>query len=537
MKKLKAFVPVAFLTASLVACQNGGNNGAAGSADGGGQSKPSDASLNLSMALMGGAKTPNSWTEKALEEDLTKALGKPVALESVFLPGWEDAQTKINLNMSDKSTMPDIQWWYGMDKEYTNWVKSGALVDLVPYLQKNGKTILNYYSPETMFYSYEKGKMYRLPGDVAEATSMTTIIRKDWLDKLGLKVPTTVDEYIEVLRAFTKKDPDGNGKDDTYGLSGPGIAGSAEYRTFAPIFFAYKSIPNEFMVQPDGTVKYGAVLPQTKEALKVLQSMYKEGLIDPRTISNTDANKFEEIAASGKVGSFYRWIAYFNPSSTLYKSFKANNPSGELLAIPPIKGPDGFSSDYPEAVGGWCFIGVTSKAKDPAGAVQALNRIASPETFKLVSFGKEGEHYKMENGQFQSLLTPDELNKLGIGNYTWYLSRKDEANISNIPQVIDLFKKGETTSKPLRELVVRFKTNDRPAFKEYIKDIEKVRDEVFYGIISGKKSIDEFDKFVDKYYAMGGKKVEEEANALYKAQKQEYAEFLTWYDKEIKPYK
>ena len=43
-------------------------------------------------------------------------------------------------------------------------------------------------------------------------------IRKDWLENLGLEEPKTIDEFYNVLKAFTKDDPDGNGKDDTYGL-------------------------------------------------------------------------------------------------------------------------------------------------------------------------------------------------------------------------------------------------------------------------------------------------------------------------------
>jgi putative aldouronate transport system substrate-binding protein len=345
-------------------------------------------------------------------------------------------------------------------------------------------------------------------------------------------VPKTVDEYINVLRAFTNNDPDGNNKKDTYGLSGP-----SEWRSFAPILYAYKSDPDNFMVQPDGTVKYGAVLPQTKEALKILQDMFKEGLIDPRMVSNMDGTKFDEVMQQGKVGSFYRWVDYFNPGNLIMQGFKANNPEGELMYIDPIQGPDGFSSDYPEQTGGWSFLSVTGKTKEPAEVVKVLNQMASPETFKLINFGKENEHYKIENGEFINLVNPDDASKLGLGNFSWYISRKDEANIKNTPEVTELFKKRAQTSQPLRELRVEFKSLDRPAWKEYSTDINKLRDQTFYGIISGKLSIDEFDKWVDQYYKMGGKQIDEEANRLYKEQQEEYKQFEQWYEENIEPYK
>ena len=67
-------------------------------------------------------------------------------------------------------------------------------------------------------HSTVNGVCYGLdqPGTIVRNEGI--LIRKDWLDKLGLKVPKTTDEFFEVMKAFTFKDPDGNGKNDTYGL-------------------------------------------------------------------------------------------------------------------------------------------------------------------------------------------------------------------------------------------------------------------------------------------------------------------------------
>ncbi|UVI32849.1 extracellular solute-binding protein [Paenibacillus spongiae] len=539
MKKqvLTTLTLAAMLTVAACSGGNTGNNGNAGES-GTNKDQPAAADtspLKVTMTLMAGPKTPKAWVESALEEDLSSKLNRNVDIDSLMLPGWDQAKTKINLIMSDKKTMPNILWYWDMNKEYKTWSESGIIADLVPLLQKNGKNILDYYSKENLFYSWDKsGKMYRVPADIAEAGTMTTILRKDWIDKLNLQTPTTLQEYTDVLRAFTKNDPDDNGEDDTYGLSGP-----AELRSFGPILYAYKTNPDSFMITEDGTVKYGSVLPQTKEALKVLQDMFKEGLIDPRMIlvGQTDGSKFEEILQQGKVGSIYRWVDYFNPGNNIVRGLQANTPGAELMYIEPIKGPDGFSSDSPSDVGGWSYLSITNKEKDSAGVMSVLNQMADPETYKLVNFGKEGEHYKIENGEFKSLVTPDESDKLGLGNFGWYISRKDEANIKNTPEVNELFKKRAITSQPLRDLTVEFKSLDRPAFIEYNADLTKLRDQTFYGIISGKLSIDEFDKFVEQYYKLGGKQVEEEANKLYKEQKEEFAAYEEWYTKEIEPFK
>ncbi|MCM3440274.1 extracellular solute-binding protein [Metabacillus halosaccharovorans] len=514
------------LSSLLMACSNEEASKDTKKSDGTG-------TLDVSLALMGGPKTPNAWTETALEEDLTDHLGREVNIENIFLPGWEEAKTKINLLMSDTSQMPDVMWHWDMNKEFQSWAKAGAVQDLTPYLQENGKNIINYYSKETMFYHWDpSGKIFRIPGDVSEPGTMTTIIRKDWLEKLGLEVPTTVDEYIEVLKAFTHDDPDGNGKDDTYGISGENL-----YRAFAPFFLAYGVDPDQFMITEDGTVKYGSTLPEVREVLQILQDLYKEGVIDPRMLSPIEQAKVDEIMANGKIGSIYRWVAFFNPDFNHHMSFKAINPDGEYMPIEPIKGPDGFASDLPADEIGWSFLSVTAAAEEPGEVVKVIDRIASPETYKLVTYGKEGEHYEMKDGQYKSLVNPDEMNKLGLGNYNWYVQRKDEANIQNTPEVIELFNKRAETSMPIREKTVFFKAISRPAWTEYGTDINTLRDETFWGIISGNLEISAFDEFVKKYPELGGNEVDEEANTLYKEQEKEFEEFSKWYDENIEPYK
>src|SRR4030042_2784638 len=87
------------------------------------------------------------------------------------------------------------------------------------------------------------GKMYGLPDPGQIPPTDGLVIRKDWLDKLGLAMPKTMDELIEVARKFTNDDPDGNGKNDTYGFGAyPDMAGVPENgpgRRFAYMLGAY----------------------------------------------------------------------------------------------------------------------------------------------------------------------------------------------------------------------------------------------------------------------------------------------------------
>lgn len=489
--------------------------------------------LEMSITLMAGSKTPDSWAEHALEEELTKQMGRKVDVKPIFLPDWSEMNTKINLMMSAKDTRPNILWT-GDTKEYSKWVDAGIAQDLTPSLQKYGKDILDYYTQDTMFYHWDKsGAIYRLPGDVPEASYMTTILRKDWLDNLGLSVPKTLDEYVNVLRAFTKDDPDKNGKNDTYGLSGDNY-----YRSLAPFFYAYGIDVENFVKQPDGSIKFGALMPQVKTVLELLQGLYKEGVIDPRmtTSANNDDNKVNDIYSSGKVGSFYRWVDYFNPGNGALISFKKLNPTGQYISIDPIQGPDGFSSDMPDPQIGWCYLVVTDTT-NVDDAVQVLDTMAKPEVFKLTTFGKEGEHYKLDNGLFTPTIAPEEGSKLGLGNFGWIMQRKDAANIKNTPDVTAMFEQKIATSQPMRDKIVTFKAIDRPEWDKYSADIKKVRDEMFWGIITGKTPVSAFDGLQKQYEKLGGKKVDEEAVNLFNTQQQERAEYDKWYEANIVPYK
>ena len=98
--------------------------------------------------------------------------------------------------------------------------------------------------------------------------------RKDWLDALGLEVPKTLEDLVNVSVAFTKQDPDGNGVDDTYGFTAPGMtaAGSQGLFGLSPVFGAF------------GTTQEGQFYGKTEKRFiprKILHSVMRLNLSDP----------------------------------------------------------------------------------------------------------------------------------------------------------------------------------------------------------------------------------------------------------------
>ena len=104
-------------------------------------------------------------------------------------------------------------------------------------------------------------------------------IRQDWLDSLGLEAPRTWDELVKVAEAFVTQDPDGNGEDDTIGILGPSNSdhmnaiGGNQYG-LDPLFSSFQSYPQYWLQGEDGTVEYGSIQPETRDALEKISELY-----------------------------------------------------------------------------------------------------------------------------------------------------------------------------------------------------------------------------------------------------------------------
>lgn len=122
------------------------------------------------------------------------------------------------------------------------------------------------------------------PGEAAIGAA----IRSDWLENLGLAVPTTLEELEAVFYAFAQDDPDGNGQDDTYALSAGGNSGAMGRYMFQSIFGIFGVNPLFWTENEEGELEYGFTTDEVKEALKLLSKWYADGLIDPEFIT-TDA--------------------------------------------------------------------------------------------------------------------------------------------------------------------------------------------------------------------------------------------------------
>ncbi|MFC3802753.1 extracellular solute-binding protein [Cohnella sp. GCM10012308] len=200
-------------------------------------------------------------------------------------------------------------------------------------------------------------------------------IRDDWLRRLGLQAPATMNDVLAIAAAFADKDPDGNGKDDTYGLGlHKGLFGANEGYGFATIegfFNGFGAYPFSWVAGDNGRLAYGGTQPATREALLALQRLYREGRIDPDFAIKDEAG-VADLADEGRLGMAYgaMWSA-LNP---LYRS-RVAEPAADWQAYP-IAGAAGPADAQTPATAVTNYYVASRNADHPEALIRMLNLYA-----------------------------------------------------------------------------------------------------------------------------------------------------------------
>jgi putative aldouronate transport system substrate-binding protein len=423
---------------------------------------------------------------------------------------------------------------------------------MTPYMEK-------YTSPTLkMLYDWDEGftrnavtiegKLLSVPiTGTSPDNSSIFWIRKDWLDKVGLKLPTTMDELIVAARAFANNDPDGNGVKDTYGLMlnktlGGGLS---DVNGFFNGYGAYFDI----WMKKGTEIVYSSIQPEVKVALKKLQEMYAEKLIDPE-FSVKDPVKAGEMVVSGKVGMIFgrTWACYVN-----IKENNLKDPKAEWVPLP-VPGQAGAPSKVQASasLNGMTFFGVNKKFKHPEAAVKLVNLFATNYYgAKTADEWKTNIHYPKGDGTWVSMINlPVAQIRSPWNDYNQYLQLKKALQVNDrnilMPYVqavwdmVQLYKSDPSKRENLpaylqvgpggsQSVIEQYRTGNRVVLDEFIgfktpTMLEKETTlnakilEVYTRVIMG-ESLDEFDKLVKDWYALGGTQITAEANDWYKKNK------------------
>ena len=365
-----------------------------------------DVELWALQAVTESGPPPDDWLGYKIIKD---KLG--INLKLVLQPSsFTDQDTKLSVAAAANS-LPDL---FGVNRDMLMKIARQGLVapvdNLLPLMPIRTRT--HYSDAGRNRLVTLQGKMYGLPDPGAMDRVEGVVIRKDWLDKLGLPVPKTLDDLYKVAQAFTTKDPDGNGKDDTYGFGAffesSGLSSAGFGRRFDYILGAF-GVPGVWNFESAAKFQFNFRDPAFRDAVEFIKKVNAEKIIDP-SWSAPNKDEFRARWKQGKFGIMWEQFAALATKAN-YKDFDANFPNGEWIAINPPTGPKGYSSNGLDIAQARIYA-VSQKAvkagKGPAIA-KLLEWMATDEGYYLCGFGVEGVNYKKDAKGFITMdgISPD----------------------------------------------------------------------------------------------------------------------------------
>lgn len=302
----------------------------------------------------------------------------------VEAPPISNYSDRLNIVMAS-GELPDMIYVQNFDTNFQQWARDGLLLDLTDYLTPEKMPIASsVLTADELAASTVDGRLYAFPR-VQTKPLDCILYRGDWLEKLGLDIPTTPEEFANVMHAFATMDPDGNGLDDTYGF----YMRNWEDRNLIYGFDVRPtSVPNE-----NGEYEMMQNQEHYMEFMDWLHDMYAEGSLHPEWYLAT-AYEDQDLFYAGKVGAVYvdiiinHLITFANNDT-----FKAANPDGYLVAGPALH-PAGVETSnvyYPPQV--WGGVSVNADSANIDAVIKLIDDAYSDECTTLLFKGIEGQNY------------------------------------------------------------------------------------------------------------------------------------------------
>lgn len=321
-----------------------------------------------------------------------------------------DSADKVKM-LATSNTLPDLIGGMGIGDGTFNQLKSQSMIrdipeDMLakyPLLKKSidSLDVLNAYKGST-------GKNLWLPlyGDVdnpQKAVIMPFYYRADWAEKLGIATPATVDDYYNMLKAFTEKDPDGNGQNDTYGVTG--WLWQVHFLTWTDTYA---------WIQEDGKWIPGFMSKNMLPALKFYNKLYQEKILDPE-FANANA---KSMFFTDKVGVMvanseptWVWRNIYRDFRGAHEGMTVEDAMKAVQFLPPLKATADGQPQWAPIVECYGYA-ISSATTD-----DVLDRILeiadwqlSPDGRDFMTYGFKDQDWIVKDGKAISILPNNPAN-------------------------------------------------------------------------------------------------------------------------------
>jgi putative aldouronate transport system substrate-binding protein len=518
------------LTSMLAACSSPAKDTASDSS--GSTGSKETVTLKVEMFDRGnapagaGSVDNNFWTQW-----IQKNFGDPNNIKLQFVPVPRNQEVdKLNVLMSTGDA-PDIVFTYDTTT-INNYVKGGGLTDLGKIIDEHGPNLKKFLGQEVLSYGVFNGKQYTIPAKRTLQFTQSSYIRKDWLDKLGLPVPTTTEEFYKTMKAFKEKDPgQTGGKVIPYSFSATNGTGITSPGVLISSFIKKLSEEDNYALSSTLASSVPELTkPGYKEGVQFLNKMNSEGLIKSDFALDKDGKTFQKDVSNGLVGAFTALAAHpeLMQTGNVFDTLKKNVPGAEYVAMDPFTNEEG---KRPKAIYDptGIFMMVPKSSKHAVEAIKYLDWMSKPDVLFTLTNGIEGQHHTLENG-FPKAITTDEAKKTFYNNpdIALVINGKDfgskEKNIEAVALSFPDYK--ELAKQTIVNALHDGYTNprfDRPidAETKYAKTLKEKGQEIIVKSILAKP--EEFSKLFDngvqEFLKLGGQAMIDERRAAYKEMK------------------
>ncbi|RXZ80017.1 extracellular solute-binding protein [Paenibacillaceae bacterium] len=475
----------------------------------------------------------NPTVEDFATNEFTKYLEEKtnINIEWEVIPS-KSAAEKLNLMLSSGDDLPDVIMDFGVSNaQQMIYGNQGIFLPLNDMIEKYGVETKNMFEKLPVVkesITAPDGNIYSLP-HVNECFHCTLPRRmwiyQPWLDQLDLQMPTTTDEFYEVLKAFKTKDPNGNNKADEIPLSGSPSGFYSSIDSFLMNAFIYNPGGNGVYLE-DGKTVVPFDKPEWQEGLKYLRKLYKEGLLDPQSLTQ-DGDQLKrlgenpEVAIMGAAAGMHMGvISEFYGSSNRWLEYKT---------VPPLKGPGGVQIAPYEAfhlVGTGSYL-ITKGSKNPEVAFRLADLLYNEEvTLRSVIGRPDQEWQKAEAGELGINGQPAKWKQIAdwgkAQNFNWGQSgpslRPSDLRLGEVvnpekPLEIIMYEEAKTKYEPYKQALEKvlpplFFTNEQATeIGDLSKSITDYVNEMIARFVTGDADLDkDWDSYLSNLNNMNLKR-------------------------------
>lgn len=477
----------------------------------------------------------------------TRYIKSVINVQNVDVFEANDSQYDTNVSMAiSMGSLPDIMV-VSSQNEVEQLVEAGLIEDLTESYNncisdRIRKMYESYGDSLKDMVTYD-GKIMALPETNITDGPNLVWLRKDWMDKLGLSAPHTIDDVVNIVKHFISEDPgnngvDASGKPNTVGLAvDTDVTGECGYSSeflLDIIFACFGAYPKQWIMNNDGEIVYGSVTDEAKEALSYISSLYNQGVIDNDFLLRTSTN-ICELIENGQCGSFFGpWWAPNNPLANAVSS----NPDADWQPYLIATDSDGTTS-YHSQNPCYKYVVVRKGYEHPEIAAKMISVMFDKVRFDCTDSEEFKNYYQLnvEPTARPLSINVDYNNALSIcyRNIDAAISgRKNPDSLELLERSFydacsDYIKNANKTSTQWAAYMSRIKAcsliaqdNIKVVDSLYFKTTDTMKShwwrlkakekEAYLKIISGEEDISYFDTFVKEWNEQGGQTITSEVS-------------------------